>query len=137
MSAASAPIGFGPATLRGVATRVRVAASAVVAAVLGLLPHVLHHVGPLAGAALLGGVGGSLLFGALGLALSVPFLLRVRRRSGNWRVPAALLVAFALVFSVSTFVVGPAISGSDDGPAPVGAPAATPQPGGSHEEHHR
>ena len=137
MSAASAPIGFGPATLHGVATRVRVAASAVAAAVLGLLPHVLHHVGPLAGAALLGGVGGSLLFGALGLALSVPFLLRVRRRCGNWRVPAALLVAFALVFSASTFVAGPAISGSDDASAPARVPEATPQPGGSHEEHHR
>ena len=113
-------------------TRIRVAASTVVAAVLGVAPHVLHHVGPLAGAALLGGVAGSLLFGAAGLVLAIPFLLRVRRRCGNWRVPIALLATFALVFSVSTFVVGPAISsGGDDSP-----PAASPQPA-AHEEHHR
>lgn len=75
--------------------RVRVAVSALAAAVLGLLPHVLHHAGPLAGAALLGGIGGSLLFGALGLVLSAPFLLRVHRHCGNWRVPAVLLTTFA------------------------------------------
>jgi hypothetical protein len=120
-----------PTGLRAAATRARVALSTVVAAVLGVAPHVLHHVGPLAGAALLGGVGGSLLFGAAGLVLAVPFLLRVRRRSGGWRVPVALLVTFAAVFSVSTFVVGPAISsGDDDSP-----PATRPQPDG-HEEHH-
>ena len=117
---------------QGVVTRIRVAASTAVAAVLGVAPHVLHHVGPLAGAVLLGGVAGSLLFGAAGLVLAVPFLLRVRRRSGGWRLPIALLATFALVFSVSTFVVGPAIS-SSDGESP---PAASPQPAG-HEQHHR
>ena len=123
--------------IRSVARRARVVASTVVAAVLGLLPHVLHHVGPLAGAALFAGVGGSLLFGALGLALSIPFLLRVHQRCGDWRIPAVLLVTFAAVFSVSTFVVGPAISGGDDAPAPaVRAPGATPQ-AGAHEDHHR
>ena len=118
---------------QGVVTRIRVAASTVVAAVLGVAPHVLHHVGPLAGAALLGGVAGSLLFGAAGLVLAVPFLLRVRRRCGSWRLPIALLATFALVFSVSTFVVGPAISSGGDDETP---PAASPQPAG-HQEHHR
>lgn len=123
-----------PATVtRRVLLRARVAISALVAAFLGLLPHLLHHVGPLAGAALFAGVGGSLLFGAIGLVAAIPFLLRVRRRCGNWRVPAMLLVSFAAVFSVSTFVVGPAISGADDDAAPaVSAPDA---PAG-HEAHH-
>lgn len=40
-------------------------------------PHVLHHVGTLAGAAFLAGVGGRLLFAGIALLVSVPFLLRV------------------------------------------------------------
>ena len=131
MSIAVAPAG--PA--RRFAVRLRVALSAVIAAFLGVLPHVLHHVGPLAGAALFAGVGGSLLFGAVGLVAAIPFLLRVRRRCGNWRVPAMLLTAFTLIFAISTFVVGPAISGgaeSDDA-APVTAPET---PGGGHLGHH-
>ena len=112
----------------GLVQRVRVAAAAAVAAILGLLPHVLHHVGPLAGAALFAGAGGSLLFGVIGLLLSVPFLLRVRRRCGNWRVPAALLATFAAMFSLSTFVVGPLIRGDDDG---------RPAPSIPHEAHHQ
>ena len=65
------------------------AAASVGAALLGAAPHVLHHAGPLAGAALFAGVGGTLLFGALGLAAATPLLLRMRRRSGSWRRPAA------------------------------------------------
>jgi hypothetical protein len=76
--------------------------SSAVAAVLGILPHVLHHVGPFAGAALVAGTGGTLLFGAIGLIAAIPFLLRVHRRCQNWRVPAALLALFAGVFSIST-----------------------------------
>ena len=125
-----------PLTRGGTLRRVRMAVSAAVAAALGLLPHILHHAGPLAGAALLGGVGGSLLFGAAGLLLSIPFLLRVHRHCGNWRVPAALLATFAIVFSISTFVIGPAISGGEEASAPSGpAPAQTPQPS-AHEQHH-
>ena len=52
--------------------RVRAAVPAGGAAVLGAAPHVLHHLGPLAGAALLAGVTGKLLFGALGFLLAVP-----------------------------------------------------------------
>ena len=118
----------GTAATPGLVRRVRVATAAAVAAILGLLPHVLHHVGPLAGAALFAGTGGSLLFGVIGLVLSVPFLLRVQRRCGNWRVPAALLAMFAVMFSLSTFVVGPLISGDDK---------AEPAPSISHEEHHQ
>lgn len=94
-------------------TRVRVAACAAGAVVLGTLPHALHHAGPLAGAALFAGAGGSLLFGALGLIAAAPFLVRVRRRSGGWRKPAILLAVFAAMFAVSTFLIGPAIRGDD------------------------
>jgi hypothetical protein len=111
--------------------RIRLVLSGVVAAALGLLPHVLHHAGPLAGAALFAGVAGSLLFGVVGLALSVPLLLRVRRRRGSWRLSALLLALFAAVFSVSTFVVGPKISGGDE-PSPI----ERDRPPG-HEQHHR
>gem|GEM_PF-2739247 len=89
------------------------------AAVLGVLPHVLHHVGLFAGA-LFAGVGGSLLFGAVGFLASIPFLLRVHRRTKTWRIPAALLALFAVIFSISTFVIGPAITsnpGEKDSPA--------------------
>lgn len=124
-----------PRTLR---QRTAAFISSVVAVLLGILPHVLHHAGPLAGAALLAGTGGSLLFGAIGFLASIPFLLRVHRRCDNWRVPGALLALFAVVFSISTFVVGPAITGSDGGKSKAtttqtvpGAPATD-----GHAAHH-
>jgi hypothetical protein len=126
-----------PATPRTLSERVAALASSVVAAILGIAPHVLHHVGPLAGAALLAGTGGTLLFGAIGLVAAIPFLLRVHRRCGNWRVPAALLATFAAMFSISTFVIGPAISGSDSSkstPAQQTSPGAPPKTG--HDAHH-
>lgn len=113
--------------------------SAAGAAALGVLPHVLHHAGPLAGAALFAGIGGSLLFGALGLIAAIPFLIRLHRRTGNWRLPAATLALFAAVFSISTFVVGPLISGGDeDGstPAPESSTPAPTDEGGGHGAHH-
>jgi hypothetical protein len=117
--------------------RVAAIVSSAVAAVLGVLPHVLHHVGPLAGAALLAGTLGTALFGAIGLVAAIPFLLRVHRRCGNWRVPAALLATFAAMFSISAFVIGPAISGSDDEKSPPTqqtAPSAPAKAG--HDAHH-
>ncbi len=77
----------------------------------GVLPHVLHHIGPLAGAALLAGVGGALLFGAIGLVAAIPFLLRLYRRFRTWIAPATALAIFAAMFSVSTLVIGPLLSG--------------------------
>lgn len=111
------------------------ALSGALAAIIGLAPHVLHHVGPLAGAAIFAGVGGTLLFGAIGLVAAIPFLLRVHRRCGNWRTPAALLVLFAAMFSLSAFVIGPAISGSDDKGSGSPAPGAPAEPSG-HSAHH-
>jgi len=118
----------------GVAHRLRALVAALTASVLGVAPHVLHHVGPLAGAALFAGVAGTLLFGAIGLALAIPTLLKIHRRTGGWRVPAAALATMATVFSVSAFVIGPAITGDDSSngtPAstqsvPAGAPGKDP-----------
>lgn len=88
--------------------------------VVGLVPHVLHHVTILAGTALVAGSGGTALFGVLGFLASIPFLLRLRRRFGSWRAPAIGLMIFAAMFSLSTFVIGPAISGSGGAePGPV------------------
>lgn len=122
----------------GLAERARLAISTAGAALLGLAPHLLHHAGPLAGAALFAGVGGSLVFGALGLLVAIPFLLRLRRRNENWRVPVAALVLMVVTFSLSAFVIGPAISGTDESssaPAGQAAPANSAQES-AHEAHH-
>ena len=129
----------GPPAPRTLRQRAATFGSSAVAAVLGIAPHVLHHAGPLAGAALLAGTAGTLLFGAIGLVAAIPFLLRVHRRCGNWRTPAALLGLFAVVFSISAFVVGPAISGNEGSSSAKpktdqSAPAA-PAPKG-HDGHH-
>jgi hypothetical protein len=95
---------------------------------MGLLPHILHHVGFLAGTALVAGSGGTALFGALGFLFSVPMLLRLRRRFGSWRAPAIGLLIFAGMFSLSAFVIGPAISGGNATPTSI--------PDTGHSGHH-
>lgn len=85
--------------------------SAVFGALLGLLPHVLHHTGLIFGAALVTGAGGNLLFGALGLLFSLPLLRRLYIRFKTWKAPAIALAIFVAMFSLSAFVIGPAISG--------------------------
>ena len=101
---------------------------AVWAAVTGIAPHVLHHVGPLAGAAIVSGVAGTALFGAIGFVATVPLLLRLRRRFGSWRVPAIALALFVTVFTVST-VLGPQLTGTE-------APAGESSTDVDHEDHH-
>jgi hypothetical protein len=119
--------------------RVRAAFAGVGAALLGAAPHVLHHVGPLAGAALLAGATGRVLFGALGFLLAIPMLRRLRRRTGSWRVPGGALALMAVVFALSSFVIGPAITGGDEPTAPAqnvpSAPAGVSPD--EHESHHR
>lgn len=110
------------------------ALSAVVAAVSGVAPHVLHHVGPLAGTALLAGVGGTVLFGVLGFALSIPMLLRLRRRFRTWLAPAVATAIFLVVYLFSSLVVGPALTGSSAAEQDT-APPPTTVPSG-HAEHH-
>lgn len=108
----------------------RAAAGTAGAAVMGAAPHVLHHVGPLAGAALLAGATGTVIFGALGFLLAVPLLRRVRRHTGSWRVPIALLAAMATMFTLSSVVIGPALAGDDDAAVPAGVSES------EHESHH-
>jgi poly(3-hydroxybutyrate) depolymerase len=56
-------------------TRLRDALAALWVAVTGLAPHVLHHVGPSAGAALVSGALGTSLFAAAGFVATIPMLL--------------------------------------------------------------
>lgn len=98
--------------------------SAVFGTLLGLLPHVLHHAGLVFGAALVTGAGGNLLFGALGLLFSVPLLRRLYTRFRTWKAPAIALAVFVALFSLSAFVIGPAISGDSSADTP--SPAQTP-----------
>lgn len=88
-------------------------------AVMGLLPHVLHHVGPLAGAAVLAGATGRVLFAVIGFVAAVPLLLRLYRRFETWRAPAIAVALFAMMFLVSTFIVGPVVSGGSAGTEPT------------------
>jgi len=96
---------------------------------LGLVPHVLHHIGPLVGTALVAGAGGTALFGAIGLLATIPMLIRLRRRFGSWWAPAVALLVFAAAFVVSTTVIGPLISGTGGAPETPSVPAG-------HESHH-
>jgi hypothetical protein len=123
-----------PPVHSGVARRLTARAWGIVlaawGAVTGLAPHVLHHVGPLAGAALFAGAGGRALFAVIALLISVPFLLRIYRRFGSWLAPAIALAAMTVTFTLSTFVIAPLITGSDSGGSP-----GIQQPGG-HMGHH-
>ena len=81
--------------------------------IVGLAPHVLHHIGPLVGTALVAGAGGTALFGVLGLVASVPMLIKLKRRFSNWWAPGIALGVFTAMFLISSFVVGPLISAPD------------------------
>lgn len=99
--------------------------------VIGAAPHVLHHIGPLAGAAFLAGAGGKLVFGAVGLVLSIPFLRKLYRRFQTLAAPVVAIGAFIGIFAVSTLVVSPLVTGgSDGGKAPGGQVPA------GHASHH-
>jgi hypothetical protein len=110
------------------------AVTAAIGAVMGLLPHVLHHVGLLGGAVLVSGATGNVLFAVLGIVFSLPLLRRLHRRFGTWKAPTLALGVFTLMFSLSAFVIGPAISGDEPDPGPV--PVQTPDPG-EHGDHHQ
>ncbi|WP_197711468.1 hypothetical protein [Cellulomonas sp. WB94] len=99
-----------------------------VGGVVGLAPHVLHHIGPLIGTALVAGAGGTALFGALGLLASVPMLIKLRRRFSNWWAPAIALGVFTAMFLISAFLIGPLIS-SPAGSGPDVSPV-------DHVSHH-
>lgn len=98
--------------------------------VMGLLPHVLHHVGFFVGTALIAGSGGTAIFGLLGLLFSFPMLMRLHTRFGTWKAPAIALASFAVMFTISTYVIGPAIGGTGN----INPPSA---PTIDHNSHHR
>jgi len=109
--------------------------SAVLAAwgaFIGVLPHVLHHVGPLAGAAILAGAGGRVLFALIGFVFAIPYLRRIHRRFKTWIAPATALGIMAVMFTISSFVIGPLITGGNEDTKPQ---PGIEQPAG-HEEHH-
>ena len=94
-----------------------------------------------AGALVITGAAGNLLFGALGLLLSVPLLRRLYRRFGTWKAPTLALVAFAAMFSLSAFVIGPALTGAESDATPAPPASETPDPGApssdvDHDGHH-
>ena len=99
-------------------------------AIVGVAPHVLHHIGPLVGTALVAGAGGTVLFGFVGLAASVPMLVKLRRRFSSWWAPAIALGAFTVMFLISSFVIGPLISGTSQPPAAPGVSVV------NHASHH-
>ena len=105
-------------------TRVRQVFAAGWGAITGVAPHVLHHVGPLAGAAVLAGTGGRILFFAIGLAVATPMLLRLHRRFRSWAAPMVAVVLFAIAYLISSVVVGSLINASDT-TNPTGVPSVT------------
>jgi hypothetical protein len=121
-------------THRRFGTRVWAGAVAAWGVVTGVAPHVLHHVGPLAGAALLAGAAGKAVFFVLGLVLSIPMLRRLYRRFGTLVAPAVAVIAFAAVFTFSTLVVAPLLTGSEKQPKTPGIeqPAASSGHAGHH-----
>lgn len=115
--------------------KIRDAIGASFGAVLGLAPHVMHHVGLLAGAAFIAGAAGNALLFLVGLVFSIPMLRRLYRRFRSWKAPAVAVAVFAAAFSLSAFVVGPAITGgvsTTDSPQP----SQTPAPAQGHSSHH-
>lgn len=93
----------------------RHALTAAWGAITGVAPHVLHHVGPLAGAAVLAGAVGKLVFFALGLVVAIPMLVRLHRRFGSWIAPGLALAVFVIGYVVSSLYIGPALTGTTVG----------------------
>ncbi|HEX2704561.1 MAG TPA: hypothetical protein VHM65_02290 [Candidatus Lustribacter sp.] len=98
-----------------------------------MLPHVMHHIGLLAGAALLTGVVGSAVLYALGILLSIPMLRRLHTRFGTRWAPAVGVAVFTGLFALSAFVIGPAISVTASTPPAPTAPTVAPD---VHTGHH-
>ncbi|RIK15805.1 MAG: hypothetical protein DCC50_06940 [Acidobacteria bacterium] len=72
----------------------------------------------MAGAAVLTGAFGNWVLYLVGLVLSIPMLRRLRTRLRSWWAPAVGVTIFTGLFTLSAFIVGPAISG-DGVPQPA------------------
>ena len=107
---------------------------AVIGALMGLAPHVMHHIGFLTGAAILTGFFGNAVLYVAGLLLSIPLLRRLHRRFGSLTAPAVGVAVFTGLFALSAFVIGPlfnpAASTEPGAPPPAASASAT-----SSEEH--
>jgi predicted PurR-regulated permease PerM len=119
---------------RSILARTWSAVLAAWGAFIGILPHVLHHAGPLAGAALLAGSGGTALFAAIGFVATIPLLVRLQRKFRTWRAPAIALAVFAAMFSLSSFVIGPALTGGSESSPP--SQPGVKQPSAHYSHHH-
>lgn len=108
------------------------ATTALIAAVAGIAPHVLHHIGLFAGAFVVTGAAGNLLFGAIGMVLSIPLLRRLYRRFGTWKAPTIAIGVFAIMFLISALIIGPAINGNEP-TAQIPVPELSPD---IHAGHH-
>lgn len=98
---------------------------------LGVVPHVVHHIGLVAGAALLTGAAGNGFLYVVGLLLSLPLLRRLKTRDGSGVAPVIGGVVFTALSALSAFVIGPAI-----GRAPVSVPAVAPSVTTDHHRGH-
>lgn len=104
---------------------------ATAGALMGLAPHVMHHVGFLAGAAILTGFLGNTILYVVGLVLSIPLLRRIHRRFATWKAPAIGVAVFSALFAFSAFVIGPLFN-----PAEANDPQPqVPTPTASTDEH--
>ncbi|WP_020575162.1 hypothetical protein [Actinopolymorpha alba] len=77
-----------------------------------------------------------MLFAALGLAAMLPLLIRLRRRFTTWWAPSIALAIFAVMFSMSTFVIGPAVRAVITEPHGGGPVQPTPTISGHTRSHH-
>lgn len=111
------------------------ATRAALGSLLGLAPHVLHHVGIVAGTALLAGVWGNLALYVVGLLLSIPMLRRLHRRFGSIAAPITGGAIFTVMFLLSALVLGPAINPAQEGPV-TPTTSQSPEAGSGHEGHH-
>ncbi|EWT07737.1 hypothetical protein N864_23510 [Intrasporangium chromatireducens Q5-1] len=111
------------------------AARAAVGVVLGIVPHVMHHIGLLAGAALLTGVWGNGVLYIVGLLLSIPLLRRIHARFRTPWAPVLGVAAFTTLFALSAFIIGPALSGATAGATPDRTPTPTVT-SNEHAGHH-
>ena len=94
--------------------RLRHALTAVWGTVTGVAPHVLHHVGPLAGAAILAGTAGRVLFFVLGFVAAIPLLVRLYRRFRTWVAPAIAVGIFTVAYTLSSLLIGRLITGESE-----------------------
>ena len=108
---------------------------AAVGALLGLVPHVMHHIGLLAGAAILTGAFGNAVLYVVGLALSIPMLNRIHKRYRTWKAPVVAVAVFTGLFALSAFVIGPALNPGGVQPPPQTSLQQSANPS-DHAAHH-